>query len=285
MSKVSRLERYDCPRREYVLTASPAYRASRKPIAQPPLEVDAQEIYHSLCPLPYLSPVPKLDRPGTISEQAENEVAYRQLLVQGVLAVLLPTEDLENECLTSLVGQILSELIIGGVVVKKASEPWMIWTGLTILADVMGRRRDDARRQNKKPPKGGSASGPRSLSLTGLLWSFLHYIFAFTALTRALVTTVAMSRTLPPRGQPLSAKKDDPTLHDDGFGPANPDAIPLAANPFETPILAFNIWPTISTLIDMDRRMPWLVGSLSMVQWLAIRGPGNVAGFNGVVDR
>lgn len=267
-----------------MLTVSPVYRASRRPIAQPPLEVDAQEIYHSLCPLPYLSPVPKLDRPGTISEQAENEIAYRQLLVQGVLAVLLPTEDLENECLTSLVGQILSELIIGGVVVKKASEPWMIWTGLTILADVFRRKRDEMHRQDMRR-KGGSAPGPEKFSLSRLLWSFLHYIFAFMALIRALVTTVATSRTLPPRGQPLSAKKDNPTLHEDGLGTTDTDGTPFAANTATTPILAFSIWPTISTLIDMDYRMPWLVGSLSMVQWLAIRGPGNIAGSNGVADR
>lgn len=227
--------------------------------------------------------MPKLDRPGTISEQAENEVAYRQLLVQGVLAVLLPTEDLENECLTSLVGQILSELIIGGVVVKKASEPWMIWTGLTIMFDVIRRKRDDTRRQDKRR-KGGSAPGPKRFSLSGLLWSFLHYIFAFTALIRALVTTVAMSRTLPPRSQPLSAEKDGSILHDHDIV-TNSDADAFAANPLQTPILAFSIWPTISTLIEMDRRMPWLVGSLSMVQWLAIRGPGNVAGFNGIIDR
>lgn len=84
--------------------------------------------------------MPKPEDPTSASQQRENEAAYRQLLVQGVLAVLLPTEDLDNECLTALVGQILSELIIGNVVIGKLSQPWMIWECLIITARVLGRR-------------------------------------------------------------------------------------------------------------------------------------------------
>ncbi|KAJ4391494.1 hypothetical protein N0V93_005111 [Gnomoniopsis smithogilvyi] len=260
-----------------------AYRASRQPIVQPPIEVDANVIYHSMCPLPYLSPIPKPEEPVTALEQAENEVAYRQLLVQGVLAVLLPTEDLENTCLTSLVGQILSELIVGGVVVKKASEPWMIWTGLTILADVMNRRKDEARGLDSRRKRSNSRS-TRGVSIPGLLWSLVHYIFAFITMTRIIISTVARSRSLPPRDQVLLAK-NDASHYEDGFGPTgtSPEHSPQSAS--RTPILAFGIWTTISNLLETDRRMPWLLGSLSMIQWLAIAGPGAVAGFNGLVDR
>lgn len=262
-----------------------AYRASRTPFVQPPLRVDAREIYHSLCPLPYLSPIPKLERPSTIDEQAENEAAYRQLLVQGVLAVLLPTEDLENECLTSLVGQILSELIIGGVVVKKASEPWMIWSGLAILADVMGRRRHDAQRRVAKR-KGGAMSGAKGFSVSWLLWSLLHYIFAVMTFIRIFVTTVATSRSLPLRGQNLTAQKDKPaTTHHDPFGASDRSPGQLPWDPVRTPILAFCAWPTMSNLLKVDCHMPWLLGCLSMVQWVAIAGPGRIAGYNGLIDR
>lgn len=236
-----------------------------------------------MCPLPYLSPIPKSEAPVTALEQAENEVAYRQLLVQGVLAVLLPTEDLENECLTSLVGQILSELIIGGVVVKKASEPWMIWTGLTILAEVIGRRKSDARGLESRRKRSDSRN-TRGLSIPGLLWSLVHYIFAFVTMTRLLVSTVARSRSLPPRDQVLLTKTDASHC-EDRFGPTATSSDQAPPNATKTPILAFGIWTTISNLLETDRRMPWLLGSLSMVQWLAIAGPGNIAGFNGIVDR
>lgn len=277
--------------------SSTAYRASRRPIVQPPLEANVREIYHSLCPLPYLSPIPSPDRPGTIAEQAENEAAYRQLLVQGVLAVLLPTEDLENDCLTSVVGQIFSELIIGGVVAKKLSEPWMLWTGLTILADVIGRRKPAG-------SKSGTTTDPASprnsgFSISGVFWALVHYVFVLTALIRSLFTTIMTYRTLPPRGQ-SSTKNDHHSEHprlleeEDGWQAADTSA-PFSSSSIQqpstpddsgkTPILAFGIWSTLSNLIGMDRRMPWLLGSLSMLQWLAIAGPGHIAGFDGIVDR
>lgn len=236
-----------------------------------------------MCPLPYLSPIPKFDKPGTISEQAENEVAYRQLLVQAVLAILLPTEDLENECLTSLVSQIVSELIISGVVVKKATEPWMIWTGLTILADLIGRRRKDARGLDSTR-KGGPILGARGFSIPGLLWSLVHYIFAFTTLIRLFITTISRSRSLPPRDRVLLTK-NDASYFEAGYGPIDTSPVHVPPNANKTPILVFGIWPFISDLLEVDRRMPWLSGGLSMMQWLAIAGPGAVAGFNGVIDR
>ncbi|KAJ0107628.1 pxa domain-containing protein [Diaporthe amygdali] len=230
------------------------------------VQVDSRAIYHALWPLPQLSPIPDIDKPNTIFEQAENEVAYRQLLVQGVLAVLLPTEDLENECLTSLVGEILSEMIIGGVVAKKVSEPWMIWTGLTILSDVLKRKQSDARAS--RIARGDSAGhGARGLSIPWLFWSLVHYLFAFTTFVRVFVMTLATSRTLPSRGRVLPLSKEE-----------------LTQAP-KTPILAFGIWSTVSNWLEMDKRMPWLCGNLSMAQWLAIAGPGRVAGFDGVVDR
>src|SRR5216117_635801 len=83
-----------------------AYRASHYPLHPPPLASDPRETYHSLHPHPALSPVPISLSPDAATEQQKNEAAYRRLLVQGVLAVLLPTEDLENGCLRTLVREI-----------------------------------------------------------------------------------------------------------------------------------------------------------------------------------
>ncbi|KAL1852819.1 hypothetical protein Daus18300_012063 [Diaporthe australafricana] len=265
-----------------------AYRASRKPIVQYPIQTDSRAIYHALCPLPHLSPIPDIDNPVTIFEQAENEVAYRQLLVQGVLTVLLPTEDLENECLTSLVGEILSEMIIGGVVAKKVSEPWMIWTGLTILSDVLRRRQKESRR-SRLARADSAGQGARGLSIPWLFWSFVHYIFALITFVRALVMTLATSRTLPSRGQVLPLSKAELTRHNDGSEETTKtsahSSVESSSEVAKTPVLAFSIWSTVSDWLEMNKRMPWLCGNLSMAQWLAIAGPGRVAGFDGVVDR
>lgn len=277
------------------------YRASRTPLMPPPLETDPQEIYHSLCPLPYLSPIPKENRPGTVAEQAENECAYRQLLVQGVLAVLLPTEDLENDCLTSVVGQIFSELIIGGVIAKKLSEPWMIWTGLTILAEVVGRRKPPV---GSEPAHNSTPAARSGFSIAGVFWALVHYVFVLTALVRSLFTMITTYSTLPPRGQSLNTTKDEDDSHSyahsahqrfrkDGLQPTDTSRMQYAPSTLvrpasdtaKTPILAFSLWSSLSNLVGMDRRMPWLLGSLSMMQWLAMAGPGQLAGFDGPVDR
>lgn len=246
--------------------------------------MNAREIYHSLCPLPHLSPLPDPNHPKTIAKQAENEAVYRQLLVQGVLAVLLPTEDLENDCLTALVGQILSELIIGGVVANKASEPWMLWNGLSILADVIGRQSRGAQQPDLEE-KAGSRPQPRKFNVSGLLWSLVHYVFALTGFMRILVTTVARSRHLPARGQPLAPEKSDAGHHDVESTDMDTGQIQLETRSAKTPVLAYAIWPTISNLIKLDCHMPWLLGNLSMLQWLAIAGPGHAAGADGIVDR
>lgn len=264
-----------------------AYRASRRPIAQFPVQADSRAIYHALCPLPQLSPIPDTNDPDTIFKQAENEVAYRQLLVQGVLAVLLPTEDLENECLTSLVGEILSEMIIGGVVAKKVSEPWMIWTGLTILSDVLQRKQKDSRVSRMKR-RNSVGQGAKGLSIPGLFWSFVHYLFALTTFVRVFVMTLATSRNLPSRGRAFPLSFDESTRHNADSEKTTTGARSSAESSSEaakTPVLAFSIWSTISNWLEMDKRMPWLCGNLSMVQWLAIAGPGRVAGFDGVADR
>lgn len=264
-----------------------AYRASRQPIVQFPVQADSRAIYHALCPLPQLSPIPDADNPDTIFKQAENEVAYRQLLVQGVLAVLLPTEDLENECLTSLVGEILSEMIIGGVVAKKVSEPWMIWTGLTILSDVLQRKQKDAR-GSRMTRRSSVGQGAKGLSIPGLFWSLVHYLFAFTTFVRVFAMTLVTSRNILSRGRVFPMSVNESIRHNDGSEKTKMGARSSAESPSEaakTPVLAFSIWSTVSNWLEMDRRMPWLCGNLSMVQWLAIAGPGRVAGFDGVVDR
>ncbi|OIW34087.1 PXA domain-containing protein, partial [Coniochaeta ligniaria NRRL 30616] len=244
------------------------YRASHSQVARPPVHTDAREIYHSIWPLPALSPVPKTDAPSAITEQAENEAAYRQLLVQGVLALLLPTEDLENDCLTALVGQIFSELIIGNVVANRLAEPWLIWEGLIILSGLIRRRADDpsAQSSTRSSTNIQPTSAKRSFSIHGLFLTLLQWCFLAANLIRFTVTAVVSSRSIPPR------------IHPAGL-------LDTHAEPVKVPVLAFRIWPASSNLIEMNLRMPWLGGTLSFLQWIAMTGPGQIADVDGVLDR
>ncbi|GAB1320530.1 PXA domain-containing protein [Madurella fahalii] len=258
-----------------------AYRAAHDPITQPPIRTDPREIYHSLCPLPALSPVPRPEDPESITTQAESEAAYRQLLVQAVLAVLLPTEDLENSCLTALVGQIFSELIIGNAVANRLSEPWLLWELLIIASRTLTRRRA-AEDENTSGRAGSASPGTRSVfSVQALFWTILQWCFLATSFIRTTFAILAVSRSLPPRASrgvghdvrrkegttsPTSASKTDPQLSN-------------------TPVLAFGCWRAVSNLVEADARMPWLCGALSMLQWIAVTGPGQIAAADGKLDR
>lgn len=85
--------------------------AKRQATSYDSLISDPRTIYHTLHPHPALSPVPTDMIPASVVEQRESESAWRQLLVHGVLALLLPTEDLENGCLRALVAEIFAEMI------------------------------------------------------------------------------------------------------------------------------------------------------------------------------
>ena len=206
--------------------------------------------------------------------------------MQGVLAILLPTEDLENPCLTSLVSGILSETIIGSVIAGKASQPWLIWEGLSILArNAPGR---------KKPKRSGSShlrsrseliaqsAAPASF-FHRLLFSALHWVFLGYAAIRLLVTTLASASSFPRR----AGGKAHLANGDGGADDASADGSLLVEDgpPDKVPVVDYRVWACAANLVDLRGRMPWLSGAISMVQLGLLEGPGRIAGLDGVVDR
>lgn len=231
-------------------------------------------------------------------KQNDNEAAYRQLLVQGVLAILLPTEDLENDCLTAIVGQIFSEMIVGGAIGGKASEPWLLWEVITKVAEVIQEKlhsRSSAPVGREAPPSddidhnasldtSGRSSKGSSIgqSIQRSFCLFLQYVFlAFTA-ARVLVITVASSTHLPSRtaqtvkftgSVPLEGEAEPPKFSNSRVPPT------------KQPILKMKIWSCAAAILDLTVRMPWLSASLSMLQWAAVTGPGEIGNTDGIIDK
>ncbi|KAH6636579.1 PXA domain-containing protein [Chaetomium tenue] len=263
-----------------------AYRVAHDPITQPPVRTDPREIYHSLCPLPALSPVPRPEDPESVALQAENEAAYRQLLVHAFLAILLPTEDLENGCLTVLVGQIFSELIIGNAVANRLSEPWLIWELLIIASRAAGRRNTAEDQDRPEQSSNRSSASKRRFSAHALFWAVLQWCFLGISFIRTALTILMTSSSLPPRASHGASLKST-TQHETGQGHTHLTSSFDADlhGPPRMPLLAFRTWSAVSNLAEMDIRMPWLRGVLSLLQWIAIMGPGRIAGVNGVLDR
>jgi splicing suppressor protein 51 len=253
------------------------------------VEVDPREAYHALCPLPHLAPVPRLDKPDTISDQAGNEALYRQLLVQGILAILLPTEDLENPCLTSLVEQIFSELIIGNIIANKASQPWMLYEGICITARVLRQKKDDGpsaagthkeTSESKLEVKGRRAWSVRS-SVRSVFLGVIQLGMIVVASLRFISTALVMASSLPARTTPMNEKE----VSLDQDKQSSVSSSHESADYIKAPILSCRVWTCLGNLLELSLRMPWLDGFLSLLQYGAVNGPGRIAGHDGPVDR
>lgn len=262
--------------------------------------MNPRQVYHSLWPFAPLSPVPLDGDPDTIKGQSNNEAAYRQLIVNGVLAVLLPTEDLENDCLTSLVGQIFSEMILGNGIGGKACEPWLLWEGIMNIAEVIQARLPKSKAQVRVDRSNSEITIPNLLdikdsgikplsfgkSMQKTFWLVLQYLFlAFTAV-RVIIIAIATSSSLPSR---ITHTRKPPGLtlpKDDPEPPMNSEALPWTRDqPPKRPILKMKLWSCLSTFLDTDTRMPWLSATLSLLQWGAITGPGKIGDTDGMIDK
>jgi hypothetical protein len=213
---------------------------------------------------------------------------YRQLLVQAVLDILLPTEDLENDCLTALVGQIFSELIIANAVANKLSEPWLIYEVLIIISRVVLQKRtagtDDTIRTTSKKSSPSASRG--ILSVTDLFWTILKWCFLATAFLRTIFAILLASRSVPFRTSRSRGARGDVTDQKTRLEPVQATILSeTEPESVKTPLLAFRLWAAVSNLIEIDVRMPWLHGTLSLLQWIAMTGPGRMADVDGRLDR
>ncbi|KAL9066987.1 MAG: hypothetical protein Q9157_006960 [Trypethelium eluteriae] len=304
-----------------------AYRLAHRPLHPPPLALDPCELYHQLHPHPALSPPPIIDDPTTIVEQRENEEQWRQLLAQGALAVILPTDDLENSCLRSLVTEVLSEMILGNGVGGKLCEDWFIWEAITKTIELMQFRTTSvskvelevkpssdtptrlqqfgllgSREEETEADKSGEVGGVKSqgrgssmASLTVLFWTGVQYTVLTLSALRALLVALATSSSLPSRS-PITIAPATPSS-----SRASPINDSYAASPGQRssskrmndergtvkrrPIISMRFWSCIGRLLELDGRMPWLAGLLSLAHDGVVSGPGRVGDTDGALDR
>lgn len=232
--------------------------------------------------------------------QLENETAYRQLLVQGALAVLLPTEDLENVCLRTLVGDILADLVLGNEVSGRACEGWFVWETIIKLLDLATQRSvgkadsEDAEGVEKsRLEKFGllstadesdddHSSRTNQSQFSIWLWQILQYAYLGYIVLRFVVTglfrVASTQPTMPVRGPPSPAHPASLMTHS--------RIAPLPAKIVtKRPVLDYRLYGMLSQLLDIPRRMPWLAGTLALAQHWILAGPGRVGDTAGVLDR
>jgi len=261
------------------------------------------QIYHSLNPHPALCPV-RADESATSPEQLENEATYRQLLVQGALAVLLPTEDLENACLRTLIGDIVADLILGQAVANKVCAGWFLHDAIakvvaaakthiepkTAGEEIKSQNRSRLEKFGLLSSKGADER-PHSpkrdqLQFSALLWRIMQYGYVAFLFLRFLVISMSQARYLPLRchqtnSSPSSPKVSKPlpssTAHtSDPLGHADADP---------SPVLTYRIFGAISTLLDLSTRMPWLESSVTLWQHFLTAGAGRLGFTDSLLDK
>lgn len=249
---------------------------------------NVHQVYHTLRPHPALSPIVKSSTDeATAEEQAENDAAYRRLLAQGVLAVLLPNEDLQNPCLFAMVSEVFADMILGTFVAGRMCENVFIFDAIQNASETV-----QARLQTKSwavdsmmaPPK-----SPRSrLSKFGLVVereqssvrkdgftivqlgrALLQYVMLVVTGLRAMIAALAAATSLPRRTSYSGLEESKAA----------------SESVSRTAMLALPLWHTIAMLLDIDARMPWLSGLASLLQWLSMTGPGRVGAVDSRLDR
>lgn len=278
-----------------------------------------EAIYHVLKPHFALSPLPADE--ATAFAQNQNEIDWSQALINAILPLLLPPEDLSNPCLEVLVSEVFSELILRVSVLGKTSEPWLIWDGITKAIHAL--------QPSMVAPSSTSISPSSRLEQFGLLaqegaddvqaakhgrnsafdtilstfWLLLHGLILAWGSFRAVAMALIRASSLPARHtQTRGVATSSSKLRDTHPGPAaRPQATHLDLEPLQDrehdqpevhppsgalqqqPIVAMRLWTTLGRLVELQERMPWLHGCLSLLQWTSVQM--KVCSTNSAVDR
>ncbi|KAL9576317.1 MAG: hypothetical protein Q9212_007204 [Teloschistes hypoglaucus] len=290
----------------HILSVVIAYRISHSTTLLEKEHRNPRSIYHTLAPHTALSPVPDPSSEDSIARQLKNEADYRQLLVQGTLAVLLPTEDLENVCLRTLVADVFAETILGNSIGGKLCESWFIWTGITkvveaVKASVSPRATGEEmevdtrsrlekfgllseRGQHDTRP---SRDGQRS-AFSEVFWRVVQYGYLMMISVRFVVIGLVASWSEPRRSCSLSSWPAAAAAAAAGDSPMvkSPQAPGHAV--ILRPMLDFKIFSLISTVLDLSFRMPWISGWAALLHHHLTRsaiGLLRVGAVDGLLDQ
>ncbi|RMZ82592.1 hypothetical protein DV738_g1570, partial [Chaetothyriales sp. CBS 135597] len=264
-----------------------AYRTATRPQAMLAHRPGPRQIYHSL------NPHPALDPNQTPEQQARTAAAYRQLLVQGVLACLLPTEEVQNTSVRILVTDIVADLILRQAVDDKLSDPCFIYNLVSVAVRSASSRRsesavqEDGRSrlekfgllsaQNESASPGSTHTGIHTStrkdlpsSLPARFWSVLHFVYVSLVAVRFIVLgllharqragTAPLNSARPKRGRQSS---HDQLVHR---------------------VLDYRLFSTLATLLKMPSRMPWLLGFLAFCRHLLSASSARPGAFSSLLD-
>lgn len=235
-------------------------------------------------------------------EQVQNEAAYRQLLVQGALAVLLPTEDLRNPCLRTIVSDVIADMILGTGIGGKASSSWLIWDGIAKTLSqskniVYQRHTNYQLKPNVKhrsenlqlSSTGRERQAPASLGIlntariSSRFWRILQFIYMVLIVLRYLMvglwsaSGIAVSNIKPVRNFQVCEDHVSPIV-------SNLEA-PSLKSMNKRPILTYSIFELISQLLELQSRVPLILGWLTLIRHHLVDGILHMGATGAILDK
>ncbi|KAJ5973650.1 hypothetical protein N7481_010860 [Penicillium waksmanii] len=273
-----------------------SYRQARQQSHLSGLSTSHRALYHQLNPHPGLFPVPDPTDPDTIGEQNENEAIYRRLLANGTLAVLLPTEDLENSSLRTLVSDVIADLILGKEVAGRICEGRFLWETTTKLLTVAQNRRtgqasgSSGKTTSSRLEQFGllhddsrESQPPTQSPITAWIWNTLQGIYLGYVALRFIVTGLFRVASSPGPGASHGASVSFPAATPEtqkGRIESSSDGVAG-----KRPVLDYRLSSMASQLLGISERMPWLTGLFALFRHLILAGPGKLGDTDSVLDR
>ncbi len=217
-------------------------------------------------------------------------------MIQGALAVLLPTEDLENACLRTLVADVIADSILGNSIGGRVCEGWFVWTAITKLIEVVKARiepkatgeelevgtrsrleRFGLLSEKDEVTDTKSNRHSRRSTFSNTFWRILQCCYiAFMTVRFVMLGLVAAY------SQPLRSLPTSKTL---GLTGGSPIAPQVEAAHKVRPIVKFRVFGLISEVFDLSSRMPWVSGFLALLQQQMMEGPMRVGATDGILDQ
>ena len=272
-----------------------AFRQCRDLAASRHLPADDRILYSTLLPHTALLPTPT--DPSSCHQQQLHESTYRKLLAEGILALLVPAEDLRNPCLKSLLTEILADMILGGLLSKKLCDG-------TFIYDMLQRAADSARGTSKPWAAMETPSQPAKIDrlaqfgllspklptgnheITNVFWSMVGYLILIATYLQTCFNSWMWTTKLPAR----SLKKDS-TIHDaprpdtfvDLVSGIQHEVVTAIPKPVaHLPMISYRLWTMAATMVNLPERMPWLIGIAKLTRHFLLQHFGD---YDGYLDR
>lgn len=255
-------------------------------------------LYTTMRPHPALSPLPISSDPATLAQQHQHENVYRQLLAQGILTLLLPTDDLRNDCLRSMMTEVLGDIILGDFVSSKLCDAVFLFDMVRRIAESSSKTRKpwaidrqiNVAKANRLEHFGllaQESTTTRHIQFDDLLQTIVTIgLLAFAWLRHGLNFFIWTTGLPKRRSGPASNIEEHNKSHYLESGESQREALNSSTEFLRTsPVMEYQLWRLLGNLVDLASRMPWLVGVAALLKHQFLYGPGRTGSIDGYFDR